>query len=234
MDRHTFWIAEDGSHGNSIKMLDPTGATYYQGNATVYPTPRGDEKWGPWLVHPNPAEPDGSACGPGGWHTHRSLSYAYAPRRAWPWWAEWRRSLGMNNEKVQAVEVRLRRIAPKVLWRAMKPPFNWGRGANLSGANLSEADLSGANLREANLRGADLSGADLSGANLSEANLSGADLYEANLREANLRGANLSGADLCGANLRGADLSGANLSGAKWNEYTIWPAGFEPPKMGRL
>ena len=79
--------------------------------------------------------------------------------------------------------------------------------------NMIEADLSGANLSEANLREADMSGADLSGADMTGANLS-----EANLREA----------DLSWAYLRRADMTGADLSGAKWDEYTIWPAGFAP------
>lgn len=55
------------------------------------------------------------------------------------------------------------------------------------------------------------------------------DLVGANLYGANLRGANLCDADLSGADLSGANLSNANLSGAKWDETTVWPAGFTPP-----
>jgi len=66
--------------------------------------------------------------------------------------------------------------------------------------------------------------ADLVPADLSWTNLSGA-----NLIEADMTGANLSGANLIMANLSRADMTGANLSGAKWDEYTIWPAGFAAP-----
>ena len=143
-----------------------------------------------------------------------------------------------------------RDVAAWSAWRRENPGASIDLvGANLYGANLRGADLSGANLYGANLRGADLSGANLYGANLyganlygaylSGANLSGANLYGANLRGAglsganlygaNLRGANLCDADLSGADLSGANLSNANLSGAKWDETTVWPAGFTPP-----
>ena len=72
--------------------------------------------------------------------------------------------------------------------------------------------------------------ADLRGANLSGAKLYGADLSEADLRWADLSDANLSEADLYGANLCGADLRWANLYGARWDKYTTWPEGFEPPR----
>ena len=45
---------------------------------------------------------------------------------------------------------------------------------------------------------------------------------------ADLGGADLRGADLRGANLRGANLRGADLWGAFANEFTRWPAGFDP------
>ena len=98
----------------------------------------------------------------------------------------------------------------------------------MSSANLSSVDLYGASLS-----GADLSRANLSSANLSRANLSRANLSRANLSRANLSSANLSSVDLYGANLSSANLSGASLSGAKWDEYTIWPAGFVPPEEDR-
>ena len=75
-------------------------------------------------------------------------------------------------------------------------------------------------------------GADLYGADLRYANLRGADLRYANLRYANLGDADLRGADLWGADLWGADLRGANLRGAFANEFTRWPAGFDPAARG--
>lgn len=159
-----------------IKFLDALGATYFDGKATYYPLPRDGEKWGPWFRHPEPGEKDGEPCGPGGWHQMKRLSAAYAPHGWWPWWSQAGELLGEDDERRRTVEIRLRRIRKAVLWRALRPPFNWGRGANLVGANLVGADL-----RKANLRGANLRGADLMGANLVEANLRGANLEEADL-----------------------------------------------------
>jgi uncharacterized protein YjbI with pentapeptide repeats len=128
--------------------------------------------------------------------------------------------------------------------------------ASLRRANLNKADLSRADFNEADLdqvtqntshevkelfqlfdewdkflsdrnprdksvgKATDLSGADLSEANLSEANLEGA----------NLLGANLNGVNLCGTNLSDANLSGANLSRVKYENSTMWPKGFKPPR----
>ena len=119
-------------------------------------------------------------------------------------------------------------------------------GAKLLGAKLSHADLSGANLNGAklllaDLRGADLSHADLSGAGLdraklSHADLSGADLSHADLNCADLDHADLSNArlfmaDLSGADLSHADLSRADLTDVTYDQYTVWPSGFEPPTL---
>ena len=43
-------------------------------------------------------------------------------------------------------------------------------------------------------------------------------------------GANLREANLSGVTLKGAKLQEANLSEAKWDESTVWPEGFTPPK----
>ena len=92
--------------GYGFKILDPTGATYPQqrrdgSREMVYALPRPEEKWGPWMEHPNPAEPDGKACGSGGFHVHKRLSWAYAPVRGWPWFAQWRGLIGEDDEKVR-------------------------------------------------------------------------------------------------------------------------------------
>ena len=204
--------------GHAFKLLDPTGATYRQrrdgSTEMVYTLPRPGEKYGPWMEHPHPTEPDGKACGPGGFHAHKRLSWAYAPLRAWPWWMEWEDLIGEDEDKVRVRRCRLRRIAPKLLWRAMRRPFNWGKRAYLRGANLRRADLRGANLSRADLSDADLRGADLRGADLRDTYLDHADLHGADLGRAALRGADLSGADLSSADLSRADLRGAYLYGA--------------------
>ena len=124
------------------------------------------------------------------------------------------------------------------------------RDADLSEADLSEVDLSGAKLIKADLTASHLSGADLSdvdltkaslhradlsGAKLLEAYLGGADLRDADLSGADLRRVDLYGADLTDADLRGVDLYGADLTGIDlsetfWDDSTIWPEGFEPPR----
>lgn len=113
--------------------------------------------------------------------------------------------------------------------------------AELSRVNLNKAKLVHAALFDANLNNAKLIHADLGRANLSGAELIHADLRRANLSEANLGEANLGKADLSRANLSGADLSGAklggatlimtDLEGAKYNQYTIWPYGWDREKL---
>jgi len=105
--------------------------------------------------------------------------------------------------------------------------------ADLRGAHLEGADLEGADLEGANLTGADLTGENLAGANLGNAYLGGANLTGANLTGANFGNANLKGAYLERANLKGAKLVGANLEGVKYDDDTIWPAGFTPPPPAR-
>ena len=100
--------------------------------------------------------------------------------------------------------------------------------------DCSQQDLEGANLW--NLRDTDLTGANLSGANLTgpdfDTDLTGANLTEADLSGANLKGANLEEADLRRANLTEANLEWANLDVAIDDEYTTWPAGFDPEAAG--
>ena len=110
--------------------------------------------------------------------------------------------------------------------------------AALTDANLTDANLYGADLYGANLWGATLTGATLTDANLYGADLTKADLTEANLWGATLTGATLTGANLWGATLWGADLGGANLTGAdltkaeldisEYDEFTKFPADFDP------
>ena len=154
-----------------FKFLDPTGCTHYDDQPFAYNLPRADQKWSDPTMHPEPAEPDGEACGPGRLHLMNGLDAQYAPTNWWPWFARPVGDIiGADSKKTSVPGIQLRRINRLVFWRCLRPPFNWGKGANLRGANLR-----GANLGDANLRG-------------------------------------------------------ANLRGATWNNYTIWPEGFEPLK----
>ena len=152
------------------KLLDASGCTHHHGKAFVYNLPRRGEKWA-ITEHPEPGEPDGQSCGPGGLHAMKRLDVRYAPPSWWPWWAKnVGETLGEDREKVRTTALALRRVSPELFARCLRPPFNWGHMAYLSGAYLRGANLYGANLRWANLRRANLSGADLYEADLSWAN----------------------------------------------------------------
>ena len=127
--------------------------------------------------------------------------------------------------------------------------------ASLAGASLSGATLAGASLGFADLTDADLTGAILTGVQSRQitgtplalptnwllvngylvgpgANLAGAELDDANLSGVNLSfsfltNASLIMADLTSADLIGASLSNADLSGALYDEFTLYPSGFD-------
>ena len=180
-----------------FKFLDPTGCTYHEARAFQYNLPQRGQTWGDWTEHPEPAEPDGNACGPGRLHLMKTMSARYAPANWWPWWAEGDVLVGEDREKASYWRVKLRRISPKAFARCLRPPFSWGKAADLRDADLRDADLRGANLR-----GADLRDANLGCANLGCANLGCANLRYANLRYANLEKTNLKKADLQRCHLR--------------------------------
>jgi hypothetical protein len=162
-----------------FKFLAPNGCTYYNKKQFIYSLPGPGQKWA-ITRHPNPAEPDGKDCGRGRIHVMKRLNARYAPINWWPWWAKpagkvvtvvvydddgnkigtkrQANLIGENDEKAAYIAISLRRISVPVFWRALRPPFNWGCGANLCEANLRWADLRGANLSKANLSEANLSG----------------------------------------------------------------------------
>ena len=123
-----------------FKFLDASGCTYYEGKPFEYNLPGRGEKWSQPTIHPEPAEPDGEACGPGRLHLMNHLNACYAPYNWWPWWARGIDEIGGDEEKTAFAGVQLRRIDRYTFWRALRPPFSWGKGANLSGADLSGAD----------------------------------------------------------------------------------------------
>ena len=53
-------------HGYGFKFLNPYGATEYEGEDFLYPLPQPNEKWGEWIEHPSPAEPDENKYLPSG------------------------------------------------------------------------------------------------------------------------------------------------------------------------
>ena len=183
-----------------FKFLNPSGCTEYEGESYAYILPRPDQTWGDWMDHPNPGVFDGRDCGPGGWHLMKTLDAHYGPANWWPWWAEGRGLLGESVKKARYTSVRLRRITPRVFWRMLRPPFNYGCGADLRYADLRDADLRYADLRYTNLRYTNL--------------------RYTNLRDADLRYADLRYADLRGANLRGANLRYTDFGGITTNKYT--------------
>jgi len=110
-------------------------------------------------------------------------------------------------------------------------------GANLQGARLEYARLQGASLNRANLQKANLDIAQLQEATLFNANLQGASLNRATLQGASLNDADLQGASLHRANLQGANFHGATLDRVELQKAladgrTIWPAGFDPLRVG--
>jgi Pentapeptide repeats (8 copies) len=113
---------------------------------------------------------------------------------------------------------------------------------DLSNANLTEANLVRANLYGANLQNADLLRAKLCGTSLKNANVTQANLQNANLQFTDFSRANLAAADFSDADLRGADLSTAqledpqlgeaNFSSALYDDFTLFPEGVDPVKLG--
>ena len=69
------------------KFLNPRGASEWEGVEYPYSLPAPGEKWGAWMRHPEPAEMDGKASGPGRLHLMRQLDARYAPEAWWVWFA---------------------------------------------------------------------------------------------------------------------------------------------------
>ena len=100
-------------------------------------------------------------------------------------------------------------------------------------------DFSYAVLKRMFLAGVDFSEAILYRAEMSEAYLCNAILKGADLKQAILNGAVLDGGTLRGADLRGADLRNASVSftdftNAIFNDFTLFPEGFNPIEYGMI
>jgi hypothetical protein len=105
---------------------------------------------------------------------------------------------------------------------------------DLAETNLRNARVEGIVLRHARLTNACLEQAVLIGADLRDAGLIGTHLDGATLCEADLRDAELDRAHLHGANLTDAKLDRAELRGALYDDWTMWPKGFDPVKAGAV
>jgi uncharacterized protein YjbI with pentapeptide repeats len=103
-------------------------------------------------------------------------------------------------------------------------------GQDLSRYRLHDLDLRGKNFAGANLDRADLTACDLRGVNLSGANLFAAFLTGAQLDGADLRNACLDGAYLIATEFLSARMDGVTVVGATWDQATVWPPDFRPPK----
>jgi len=103
-------------------------------------------------------------------------------------------------------------------------------GEDLSRLRLVAMDLRGKDFSHASLEWADLTECDLSGARLIDANLHGAYLTGAQLDLADLSNARLDDTYLLAANFGNAVLDGASFDGAIWDQGTVWPPGFTPPR----
>lgn len=88
--------------------------------------------------------------------------------------------------------------------------------------DLSLWDFSGQNLMRGSFQGAIFAGSDLSQVNLVMANLQLADLKNANLSQTNLQAANLAT----------TDLTNVNAAQAVYDQWTIFPQGFDPESHG--
>lgn len=90
--------------------------------------------------------------------------------------------------------------------------------------------LKNADLAEAKLDKLDLSYANFSGADLTKANFNQANLHQSILINAKLTNALLINADLRGVNLEKTDLINANLTNACYDNFSKFPAQFDPIK----
>ncbi|MCA9117736.1 MAG: pentapeptide repeat-containing protein, partial [Planctomycetaceae bacterium] len=113
------------------------------------------------------------------------------------------------------------------------------QGANLTGATLNFASLSCRDLkravfdevraRSANFHATKLAGASFIRAGLQHARFRMSSLLRVNFQEADLRRADFLDADIKGADFTGANLTDAVFDGTKFNELTMFPAGFQLP-----
>jgi uncharacterized protein YjbI with pentapeptide repeats len=101
------------------------------------------------------------------------------------------------------------------------------RSLDLEGMNLSGLRVK---CRDESIVEECVDKADFTGAKLASANMSLMDLEWADFTGADLRNVDLSQSNLRRARLIDADMTGANLNQACYDDLTIWPEGFAPPK----
>jgi uncharacterized protein YjbI with pentapeptide repeats len=118
-----------------------------------------------------------------------------------------------DNANLSDIEFQVAKDAKRAFWCV-------GNDASFMYADLSGAKLGNTKFEKANFVGANLQGA----------HLCNCTFKDAILKQARLRQADLSGAKLQGANLEGADLTDARLARTEYDETTLLPEGFTPPR----
>ena len=116
------------------------------------------------------------------------------------------------------------------LMKALGAEQELGKNNDLANVNFSNMDFSGRDLSNFNFYMAGFYEAKMVGTDLSNTILEYATLAHADLTNADLTNADLSHTDLTGANLTGAKLDGAKFYETAWDEDTVWPDGFTPPR----
>lgn len=95
---------------------------------------------------------------------------------------------------------------------------------DLKACLFNNCDISTANLKRAYLKKATINNCDLKYSELKQANFDKASLYNVDMRDSNVRGAILTWSDAVNVNLKGAT----------YDQYTVFPAGFDPKKAGMI
>jgi uncharacterized protein YjbI with pentapeptide repeats len=92
--------------------------------------------------------------------------------------------------------------------------------------------MHGAALMNATLVGVQMKGADLSNVIAVGADFTEADLSSSGLKNADVCGASFIRANLCNVNFDVKRIESAFFTGAIYNEWTVWPEGFDPVMFG--
>lgn len=119
------------------------------------------------------------------------------------------------------------------------------QGINLCDVNLYMRTYPNSNLNRADMTGACACRSNMRGSSMLGVECRGTDFVQADLRDCDMRGSNLAGSNCRFADLRGTDLRGCCIWGADFSEaitdsrtcfedvsydqYTIFPEGYEPP-----
>lgn len=107
------------------------------------------------------------------------------------------------------------------------------RGVHFTDMDLSDARFKRADLKHCTFENCDLTSSDFKRAYVKKAIIDNCDLSNSELKQINMDGALLHNVDMRNTNVRGAILTwgeanNVNLRGATYDQYTVFPAGFDP------